>query len=158
MSNDASSEGIQGSVYCGIRKALVISVSDYAKTTLQPLSFCKNDGRKMYDILYSLDYKISDKHKLIGYVKYETIRDAIIDFFTDPSNRAEDTLLFYYSGHGIPDDDGEIFFASSDIDPDAPYRKGFSFSDLTKMIQRSVSIRIVTILDCCYSGGLCWWC
>ena len=67
--------------------------------------------------------------------------------------RAEDTLLFYYSGHGIPDIDGDIYLASSEIDPDAPYRRGFSFNELTKMIQRSVSIRIVTVLDCCYSGA-----
>ena len=137
----------------GIRMAIVISVSNYTNGKLQPLSFCKNDGQKIYELLNSLDYKIADNHKLIGEVKYETMRDAIIDFFTDVNIRASDTLLFYYSGHGIPDADGDIYFASSEIDPDAPYRKGFSFSELTKMVQRSVSIRIVTILDCCYSGA-----
>ena len=76
-----------------------------------------------------------------------------MDFFTDVNNKAQDTLLFYYSGHGIPDVDGDIYLASSEIDPDAPYRRGFSFNELTKMVQRSVSIRIVTVLDCCYSGG-----
>ena len=81
------------------------------------------------------------------------MREAIIDFFTDVNTKAEDTLLFYYSGHGIPDVDGDIYLASSEIDPDAPFRKGFSFNELTKMIQRSVSIRIVTVLDCCYSGA-----
>ena len=85
---------------------------------------------------------------------YESMREAIIDFFTDVNTKAEDTLLFYYSGHGIPDVDGDIYLASSEIDPDAPFRKGFSFNELTKMIQRSVSIRIVTVLDCCYSGQL----
>jgi hypothetical protein len=136
-----------------IRLAIVISVSNYTNSKLQPLSFCKNDGQKIYELLNSLDYKIADNHKLIGEVKYESMRDAIIDFFTDVNIRASDTLLFYYSGHGIPDADGDIYFASSEIDPDAPYRKGFSFSELTKMVQRSVSIRIVTILDCCYSGA-----
>jgi tetratricopeptide (TPR) repeat protein len=136
----------------GVRKALIISVSEYA-TQLQPLSFCKNDGEHMYELLKSINYEIEDNHKLIGYVKYESLREAIIDFFTDIDNKAEDTLLFYYSGHGIPDVDGDIYLASSEIDPDAPYRKGFSFNELTKMIQRSVSIRIVTVLDCCYSGA-----
>jgi hypothetical protein len=112
----------------GIRMAIVISVSDYTNSKLQSLSFCKNDGQKIYELLNSLDYKITDNHKLIGEVKYESMRDAIIDFFTDVNIRASDTLLFYYSGHGIPDADGDIYFASSEIDPDAPYRKGFSFS------------------------------
>ena len=51
------------------------------------------------------------------------------------------------------DDDGEIYLASSDIDPDEPYRKGFSFEELMKMVRRSVPIGVVVILDCCYSGS-----
>ena len=46
-----------------------------------------------------------------------------------------------------------MYLASSDIDPDQPYRSGFSFEELTKMIQKSRSTRIVVILDCCYSGS-----
>ena len=52
-----------------------------------------------------------------------------------------------------PDVDGDIYLASSDTDPDKPYRRGFSFEELRKMIQKSISTRIVVILDCCYSGS-----
>ncbi len=64
----------------GILKALVIGISDY--NNLQSLHFCKNDGETMSKILNSLDYKIFDT--LIGYVKWDTMRDAIFDFFRDP--------------------------------------------------------------------------
>jgi hypothetical protein len=74
-------------------------------------------------------------------------------FFDDVGNNPDDTLLFYYSGHGVPDVDGDIYLASSDTDPDKPYRRGFSFEELRKMIQKSISTRIVVILDCCYSGS-----
>lgn len=136
----------------GRRKAIIVSVSDYSGN-LQRLDFCQKDGEEMRDLLLSLGYNISDKCQLIGQVKYEIMREAIIDFFTDPNTKAEDTLLFYFSGHGIPDVDGDMYLASSEIDPDAPFRRGFSFNELTKMIQRSVSTRLVTILDCCYSGA-----
>ncbi len=53
----------------------------------------------------------------------------------------------------MPDVDGDIYLASSDIDPNEPYRRGFSFEELTKMIQRSTSTRVVVILDSCYSGS-----
>ncbi len=136
----------------GRRKAIIVSVSVY-NTNLQPLDFCQKDGQEMYDLLMSLGYDISSNYRLIGEVKYEAMREAIIDFFTEADTKAEDTLLFYFSGHGIPDVDGDMYLASSEIDPDAPFRRGFSFNELTKMIQRSVSTRIVTILDCCYSGA-----
>ena len=53
----------------------------------------------------------------------------------------------------MPDVDGDMYLASSDTDPDKPYRRGFSFEELTKMIQKSISTSVVVILDCCYSGS-----
>jgi tetratricopeptide (TPR) repeat protein len=103
--------------------------------------------------LKSIGYEIPDSHKLVGQVKYETMKERIYDFFTDINTKSEDVLLFYYSGHGVPDVNGDVFLASSEINHDAPFRKGFSFYDLTTTIERSNSTRIVTILDCCYSGA-----
>ena len=80
--------------------------------------------------------------------------DKIGDFFDDPNNHPDDTLLFYYSGHGVPGVD-DTYLASSDIDPDKPYKRGFPFEDLSKMMERErcTATRVVVILDCCYSGA-----
>jgi hypothetical protein len=134
------------------RKALVVGISDYAN--LQKLDFCKNDGREVYDVLTSRGYEIPDKNNLVGEVNGEMVEKAIHDFFRDIRNNPDDTLLFYYSGHGVPDIDGDMYIASSDIDPEEPYRRGFSLEKLAKMMQRSTSTRVVVILDCCYSGSL----
>jgi DNA-binding beta-propeller fold protein YncE/tetratricopeptide (TPR) repeat protein len=134
------------------RKAVVIGVSEYANN-LQALDFCQKDGEEVHRVLKSIGYEVPDSHKLVGQVKYETMKDAIYDFFTDPNVKAEDVLVFYYSGHGVPDVNGDVFLASSETNPDAPFRKGFSFHELTNTIERSNSTRIVTILDCCYSGA-----
>ncbi|MGC1932213.1 MAG: tetratricopeptide repeat protein, partial [Candidatus Nitrosopolaris sp.] len=133
------------------RKALIVGISDY--TSLQQLDFCKNDGTEVYDVLSSLGYEISDKNKLVGEVKGEMVEKAIRDFFGDIRNNPDDILLFYYSGHGVPDVDGDVYIASSDTDPEEPYRRGFPIEKLTKMMQRSISTRVVVILDCCYSGS-----
>ncbi len=134
------------------KKALVIGISNYSY--LRTLDICKNDGTEMFKVLSSLGYEISDNNKLIGEAKGEKIKDVIYDFFSDRNSNPDDTLLFYYSGHGVPDVDGDMYLASSDLDPDEPYRKGFSFGELSKMIQRSVSTKVVVILDSCYSGSV----
>ena len=90
---------------------------------------------------------------MIGNVPFHLMREAIFDFFENKSNGPEDTLLFYFSGHGIPDAYGDVFLSSSEIDPDRPHLRGFSFEDLTQAMNRSISMRIITILDCCYSGA-----
>jgi hypothetical protein len=37
------------------------------------LDFCKNDGEKTYELLKSVGYSIEDDHKLIGYVKFDSM-------------------------------------------------------------------------------------
>ena len=133
------------------RKALIVGISDY--TNLQKLDFCKNDGKEVYEVLTSLGYEISDKNKLVGEAKGEKVKDAIYDFFDDRTNNLDDTLVFYYSGHGVPDVEGEMYLASSDTDPDKPYRRGFSFEELRKRMENTIATRVVVILDCCYSGS-----
>ena len=135
----------------GSKKAIVISVSDY--DILRPLSFCKNDGDEMYKVLKSLNYEILPTSKLIGRVQREEMRHAIIDFFLNKNVRPNDTLLFYYSGHGILDGYGDHYFATSALDPFQPDTYGFLFDELTRMIDKSNSRKIVIILDCCYSGA-----
>lgn len=133
------------------RKALIVGISDYI--SLQRLDFCKNNGTEVYEVLNSVGFEISEKNKLVGEAKWEKVRDTIYDFFVNNRSGHDDTLLFYYSGYVVPDVYGDIYLASSDIDFDNPYRGGFSFVELTKVIQKCISTRVVIILDCCYRGS-----
>ena len=136
-----------------MRKALIISVSTYNGNNLPPLDVCKKNGEEMYKVLMSLGYEIEDKYRLIGEVKFMTMRRAIIDFLANYNVKRSSTLLFYFSGHGINAGDGNVYLASSEVDPSFPIEKGFSFDDLSKAIELSVSKKIVTILDCVFSGA-----
>ena len=138
--------------YQGRKRALVISISQYDK--LAHLDFCEKDGNKMYNVLTQLGYDIPDKCKLIGgRVNYDQLRDSIMEFFYDSNIHPKDTVLLYFSGHGVLGDDGEHYLSSSEIDPDIPRKRGFSFDDLTKAREYCNSKTIFTILDCCYSGA-----
>ena len=82
------------------------------------------------------------------------MRKTIYGFFSDSSNSREDTLIFYFSGHGLPDGRGKHFLAPSDIDPNDPFEKGLDFETLEYLInKRCNSDRIIAILDCCFSGA-----
>jgi len=135
----------------GTKKALIISISDYEN--LPALPFCKNDGQEMSNLLKSLGYEIKEEHNLIGKVSKEQIENAVDTFFTEERVRRKDLLLFYYSGHGIPEATGEHYIASSETEISYPWREGYSFEELSDMIDRSNSERKVVILDCCYSGS-----
>jgi hypothetical protein len=134
------------------KRALVIGVSNY-NSELPDLEFCSKDGQDLYELLKLQGYSIPDEYILTGQVTYDKIRDSILSFFTDKNIKPTDTLLFYFSGHGVPDEYGNNYLAASDIDPDLPLGRGLSFKDLKSIADMSISTRIVSILDCCYAGA-----
>jgi tripartite motif-containing protein 71 len=132
------------------KKALIIAIGEY-DGKLKSIDYCVNDGEEMIDTLKKLGY---NNQKLIGRVNYSTLRNTIYNFFIDKSITANDTILFYFSGHGIPDNNGKVFLASSETDPEIPSMHGFSFDDLAYLFDKLCpSLRKVMILDCCYSGA-----
>jgi Thermolysin metallopeptidase, alpha-helical domain/Thermolysin metallopeptidase, catalytic domain/Caspase domain len=135
------------------KKALVIGVSDYK--VLDPLDFSAEDAKQVSEVLKTLQFEIPTERKIIGKVDdYDTVRRKISNFFGDEDLTPKDILLFYFSGHGVPDNDIlDHYFAFSDLDPDHPDLDGYSFDDLLKHIEGSHSNRIIVILDCCYSGA-----
>jgi uncharacterized caspase-like protein len=93
----------------------------------------------MVEILKSLGYEITDDSKLIGNITEERMRNAIKEFFK--TAKYTDTLLFYFSGHGIPEINGDLYLASSEIDYSFPEEGGFSFDRVTKMMRLSSSVK-----------------
>jgi uncharacterized caspase-like protein len=132
------------------KKALIIGVSDYKN--LQSLRFCENDSKEMSSLLHSLGYQINGT--LSGDVKWHEMRDSIYEFFGNSNTiHHKDVLMFYYSGHGVPDVSGDVYLSPSEIDPYLPSKRGFSFEELTKLIQNCVAGTKIIIIDCCYSGA-----
>jgi hypothetical protein len=64
----------------------------------------------MYHLLIKLGYHIPENNKLIGHITFNQMRDAILHFFSKHETKADDTLVFYYSGHGIPTDQGDLCY------------------------------------------------
>ncbi len=135
------------------KKALVIAVSRYDDESLASLDFCENDGKQMHAVLKEIGYEIPESNKLTGYVEGIKMSDAIIEFFSNPDIKSSDTILFYFSGHGVVSSSGEVYLSSSNMETKSPRKRGFSFDDLTTQMQECRSKRIVTVLDCCYSGS-----
>ena len=137
----------------GKKKALIIAISNYDNLPQEKqLPFCKNDGEEIYQILQKQGYEIPDDWKLIGRVTSDQLKKAIFDFFRKRAD-SKDTLLFYFSGHGIPDGHGRHYLVPTDIEIDLPDYYGFRFSELEDQANKSPAKKIITILDCCFSGA-----
>jgi tetratricopeptide (TPR) repeat protein len=137
----------------GVKKALIIGVSSYEDKSLDSLPFCKNDAEEMHRLLTLLGFEIPVYNMLAGEVKERKMKEAIANFFQDSGIKSLDTLLFYFAGHGVPDNSGEVYMASSETNSKVPFIGSFPFQQLTRLMNGSFSTRIITILDCCHSGA-----
>ena len=143
--------------------ALLIGVDVYhhegpnGKPSLAQLPSCRNDVVDLCNLLQSekFGYEIFGKNPVIGSDlkdnSFRIIQKSIIKFF-DSANLG-DTLVFYFSGHGVPREDDEVFLATPEVDPTQPMDGRFPLSHLTKLVNRSKAREIVCIIDSCYSGA-----
>jgi hypothetical protein len=137
--------------------ALLIGIDIYFDRRLKRLNSCKRDVQNLFDLLTSetFDYRIFGNRPIIGSEldrKYgwANIRKIINNFFT--SAKAGETLLFYFSGHGIPFGN-EVFLGTPSVDPKNPSETGFALSELTRLMGWSKSRQIVGVIDACHSGA-----
>ena len=134
------------------KRALIISVANYEDPDLEDLSFCENDGETMYHTLKEIGYNIPEDCYLVGNVNYGKMKKSIINFFQNIDVNYDDTLLFYFSGHGVLDGYGGKFFSTTQTNTEFPEEHGISFNFLTEQMRKSNSEKKVAILDCCFSG------
>ncbi|MCC6739877.1 MAG: caspase family protein [Planctomycetia bacterium] len=84
-------------------------------------------------------------------------REAIQKSLRDLCGRAPEgsTLLFYFAGHGMQDDGGEIFLANYDADTAKTKATCVATSDVARIVSKEFKgSRVLLFADCCYSGGL----
>lgn len=137
------------------RRALVIANSNYESPALRRLTAPVQDAQELAVVL---------KDPAIGAFEVQTLLDetsvvisqAIEEFFVFSEPKPDDFLLLYFSGHGITDDQGQLYFATRDTNLVRQHIRratavGAEF--VNAMMRRSRSRRQALVLDCCHSGA-----
>ncbi len=88
-------------------------------------------------------------------VTLSELKRALVQLFKPKGKQIPDTALFYFSGHGLHDDEGisEGYLATSDVNP-AQSSFGLSLRWLRRLLEESPVRQQIIWLDCCHSGAL----
>ncbi len=83
----------------------------------------------------------------------EAHASVILTKLRERAKATEDTLLVYYSGHGLYGDvDSALYLASTNTTDEGKAYDGIAIEKLKKAILESPAKKKILILDCCYSG------
>jgi uncharacterized caspase-like protein len=137
------------------RRALLVANSDYGDPALSSLSSPVQDVKELARVL---------ENEKIGGFEVETLTNekaaiivqAIEDLFDLSDPKPDDLLLLYFSGHGVTDEEGQLYLAATDTRIVRGKVRQFSAVGarfVNEKMQTSRSRRQVLILDCCHSGA-----
>jgi hypothetical protein len=112
----------------------------------------RNDPALLRDALCDRDVGLfaSDNVRLVTERTMAEVLSEAEDLLVSATRR--DTLLIYYSGHGLLDQSGELFLCTRDTRSDRLRSTAVKASDLRGMMDASAAGAMVVVLDCCHSG------
>ncbi|BAZ24251.1 hypothetical protein NIES4073_51440 [Kalymmatonema gypsitolerans NIES-4073] len=136
--------------------ALLIGVSEY-QPGLNPLPSAVKDVEAMRRVLThpEIGNFAEVDITVLKNPQRQEMEDAIYNLFAH--RQKEDLLLFYFSGHGIKDDNGRLYLSTSTTrkQNDRLFKpSAVAASVLHENMNESRSQRQVIILDCCFSGAI----
>lgn len=139
-----------------VKVALLIAVSEY-EFGLSALPGSRKDIYNMERVLKDPNMGEFDSVNLLLNPDIETMQIEIERLFAE-NRQKDDLVLFYFSGHGIQEENtGNLFFATRNTrqnqQGDILTGSAVPAQTIQSYMNRSNSRRQVLILDCCFSGA-----
>jgi uncharacterized caspase-like protein len=132
------------------RHALIVATSKYKDNRLAALEGPGQDAEALRSVL--ADAAIGGfTVKLAMNSRVDSLRRTLETFFMNRGR--DDLLLVHFSGHGLKDDDGQLFLAAADTEIDRLLSTGIDAGWVNRLMNRCRSEKIALFLDCCFAGA-----
>jgi len=134
------------------RYAYLIGASEFTiDSGLKPLVGPPADVRRLAELLERDDRGEFVAVSFLNEPSYQIIKQLYADL--SKRNR-EDTVLVYFSGHGLLDEANRLYLACCDTDATNVVGTAVRAGDILDRMQVSGAGARAMILDCCYSGAI----
>ncbi|MCP9980630.1 caspase family protein [Actinomadura madurae] len=132
------------------RLALLVASDRYQDPGLSSLRSPAHDTEALAAALAEPRIGSFEVERVFNKAAHE-VNAAIEDFFCD--KRPDDVLLLYVSCHGVKDDAGRLYFATTNTRVKRLGSTGIASTFVSEQMTQSMSRNIILLLDCCYSGA-----
>jgi uncharacterized caspase-like protein len=137
-----------------VKVALLIGVSKY-EPGLTPLPAAVKDTETLQRVLRDPQMGGFDEVKALANPDRQTMESEIETLFSGRTK--DDLVLLFFSGHGIKDDGGKLYFAThitrKNLKGELIRSTAVAANFVHEVMNNSRTKRQVIILDCCFSGA-----
>ncbi|GAA2831707.1 caspase family protein [Nonomuraea rubra] len=134
----------------GRRLALIVAGDEFGDPGLRRLRAPALDAEALARVLGDQAIGGFDVRTMLN-EPTAVVSEAVEEFFAD--RHPDDLLLLHFSGHGVKDDNGELYFATPSTKLNRLAATAVSAEFVNRRMGRSRCRRIVLLLDCCYAGA-----
>ena len=136
------------------RNALLIGVNEYKDQHFSALVAPAADVLALYTVLQDDNIGAFNEVKVIDRIDRLSLGDVLREIATLFQKRTkEDLVLLYFSGHGVLDRWGDLYFALPNTEFDLISATALPASFVKEQMNKSCAGKQVLILDCCHSGA-----
>ncbi len=132
------------------RSALIVATHDYQDPGLRQLRAPARDAEALAGVLGDPEIGAFDITTVINEPAHAITR-SMERFFSERS--VDDLLLVHYSGHGVKDESGDLYFAATDTELEYLAATAVPSEFVNRLMNRTRARRVVLLLDCCYAGA-----
>ncbi|NEI74321.1 hypothetical protein GR212_32720 [Rhizobium lusitanum] len=132
---------------------LALGVNKYSDPNLPSLQFGEGDASRFSQALSSGDATNYRSVQIVKFDEPEVSGASLIAKVRQISGAAnlQTDLIFYFSGHGLTDENGRLYLGLSDSRADDLSHTAVSWTDIAAAIESSKG-RSLILLDTCHSG------
>ena len=134
----------------GVRSALIVASYEYEDPGLTRLRAPAQDAEALAAVLGNPEVGAFEIQTVLN-APAHTITRTMERFFADRG--VDDLLLLHYSGHGVKDETGDLYFAAANTELEYLSATGVSSDFVNRLMSRTRARRVVLLLDCCYAGA-----
>lgn len=131
---------------------VAVGVIDFADTRIPKLNYCVRDAEVLADY-----FKESTKDQMdITVLRNEEATKAGVLSSLERIRKSispDDTVIFYYSSHGIGDENGNTYFITFDSNKDDLANTALPMKQIKAVAEGLGAKNIVMLFDTCHSGG-----
>ena len=132
------------------KSALIIANWQYEDPLLRALVSPSKDAESLAQVLGDAAIGGFEVQVLTNVPSYRVCEETEA-FFGD--RERDDLLLFYFSGHGVTDDEGQLYYAASNTLHKRLRSTAVAATWVNDIMNECRSRRQVMLLDCCHSGA-----